>query len=361
MDTQKLKGIIILVIIVAVIVGTTLFVSINVITPKMRDQIKTEEMKKIADEQDMRSVVVASQDIPMGSLITENNLQVKSVPGANAVVQEKLAKSTSDVVGKIAKTNIFANEQITVDKIGFTGQMAKEDIEKLNSLEPEDLEQTDRYITVDIPRYNFVNGAVTKGSLVDILLDKGKGKYEVVLSKVIIHEKKEIGEASGKDSAEDVQPKNQQRLTPVLDTNNGGSVPGVDAGKIDPLKDQSNPAFIDTTDFRVTLKVNELEHKRLFQAMTEGKLMTRLYVLPSQDESIETYNSSEENYTRGIYNSVLQALDKKVQALKLKNKTLEKEDQKLYDRLDRLREDFGLVKKPEESKNSKINNNSVPD
>ena len=361
MDTQKLKSVIMLGIIVAAIVGITLFVSINVITPKMRTQIQEEEKKKVADTQNLQEVIVASQDIPMGSIITKDKLTIRSIPAANSVDPAKVAKSKDDVEGKIAKTNIFVNEQILMDKVGFKGQLAQGDIKKLTSQEPDDVEQSDKYITVDIPIYNFVNGAVTKGSLVDILIDKGKGKYDVVLSKIIIYDKKEIGEPKDKTTGADMQPKNQQKMNIEQDSNNAGSVPGVGSGtgnsqtsNRDPFKDKSNPAFVDTNDFRVTLKVNELEHKRLFQAMTEGKLMTRLYVLPSQDASIVTYSSSEEKSLKSYYNSLLKALDTRLEALKLKNKTFEKEDQDLYDRLNRMREELGLVKKPESSQQNTI-------
>lgn len=300
MELQRTKAGLVIMAVIVFISGITFFVTSNYYTPKIRADVN----KKLNAEQKMQKVLVAKTDIPMGAVIKDENLTVEDVPMKNIIDVNKVfvVKSTKtaaaeQVVGKMAKTNIYANEQIHIDKLAD-----KVDDSKLGSIgkpEPQKIEESDRYITVDIPNYNFVNGRVDKGSLVDILVDKGNGKYDVVLSKVVIYDKKVVGDTSdGKSkSNEDIQPKKPSAKVATQSSNTGDQLPG--SGNTTPLQDKNNPVFQSTDDYRVTLMVNELEYRRLFEAMTYGKLLTREYVLPTQEASKVTFDSAEEKKITG--------------------------------------------------------------
>ncbi len=295
MDTQKLKASLIILIAVIAIGGIIFFTLDRFYKPELEKKIKQEYMQTKRPV----SVVVAARDIAVGSVITREDVINMDVPSSNIIgvgdsqagdyerINSMVIRDAAEVVGKVARTNIYINEQIVSDKIGDVG------IDTQTTQEPGEpkalkVEQSDRYITVDIPNYNFVNGSVHKGSLVDILVDKGNGKYDVVLSKVVIYDKKIVvsGEEAKKDPS--LQP---SRPAPKAPDRQGG-VPG--PGDNSPLQNEDNPALIETNDYRVTLMVNEKEHKRIFEAMTYGKLMTRLYVLPTQEASTHTFSSAEE-------------------------------------------------------------------
>ncbi len=296
MDTQKFKATLLILIVVIIIGSICFFAMDRMYRPVLKKEIEQEYNNNKRPVQ----VVVAARDIAVGSVITREDIKLEDIPSKNIIgvddaqateyesINQMVINSAEEVVGKVAKTNIYMNEQVVYNKIGDVGLDTKTTQEpgKPESL---NVEQSARYITVDIPTYNFVNGSVQKGSLVDILVDKGNGKYDVVLSKVVIYDKKLVVDGE--------EAKNNPNLQPGMPTpkvvNQQGGVPG--PGADSPLQDQNNPALIDTDDYRVTLMVNEKEHKRIFEAMTYGKLMTRLYVLPTQEASKHTFNSAEEN------------------------------------------------------------------
>jgi len=52
---------------------------------------------------------------------------------------------------------------------------------------------------------------------------------------------------------------------------------------------RDNPGKNDTKDYRVQLMVTETQQKSLYQAMSMGKLFTRLYVTEDQPASAVTF------------------------------------------------------------------------
>lgn len=278
MTLQRMKTLLILLIVISVFGGICFFMFYMYYKPILEKNIN----KRINDNLKFVPVVVASDNIIAGTVIQGNLLETKMIPTNNLVDPSlaNLVKSPGDAVGKVANYNIYKNEQVL--------------IERLRDVETKDIRPSDKLITVEIPKYNFVNGKVNKGSLVDILVDKGQGKYDVVLSKVYIYDKTDIqsskssGGSGGSSSDQVKRPPPKPILSDAGSYNN--AVGNVTAPQ---LLRQNNPALTDTPDYLVTLKVTEKEQKSLLEAMTWGKLATRLYIDPKQPASRVTFVSPE--------------------------------------------------------------------
>jgi hypothetical protein len=277
MDTQRIKSMLILLMLIVIIGGATFFITIKLYGPTLKKEV---EISYKAEKKPVR-VVVAKTNILIGTEITGDQLRIEDEIPGNAAI-ENGTDDVSRIIGKMATSNIYKNQQISLNYI--------------TEAQSKDLKPSDRYITVDIPTYSFVNNKVDVGSFVDILVDRGNGKYAVVLAKTYIYDKKTVGELNNsstsnpQDSPTNLQPAQLNPSViygqPIVNGNN--------------IQRRDNPSKNDTKDYRVQLKVTERQQKRLFQAMTEGKLMTRLYVLPEkQKASIETYVSSEETTVVG--------------------------------------------------------------
>lgn len=213
-------------------------------------------------------VVKAKKAIPKGIVIKEDMLKLETVSAAD--VMENYASGLEQVVGKTSAVELYANEQIGFNKITVM----------------KDFEPSDRYIEVDIPVENFVNNNVDIGSIVDILIDYRNGKYDVVLSKVSIFERKPV---SPPLSGQSVQQGQLQQNSQAPQSGQSPQPPQSDR--------QSNAAGRVGND-RITIIVNEKEQKRLWQAVMLGKLDTRLYVDEGQPPSIVTFVSEEENQAK---------------------------------------------------------------
>ena len=298
MDLEKVKGMLVLVIGIIIIGAGSFFAFSQYYKPIMTKQLE----QQAKNEYKFQPVVVATKDISMGSIVTSDCITIKPVPKDNTLDASKLILDSKSIIGKVAISNIYANEQIVVDKLGFTSQLSVADIEKLEKPEEQKLDPSDRYITIDIPKYNFVNGSVTKGSLVDILVDKGQGIYDVVLAKVTLEDIKEVGApkattgSAGNDNSS-VQLK--RPLPKPVYKPDDSKVQNMAQSTRPQLMIENNIALDESQDCRVTIKASELEQKRVYEAMTYGKLMTRAYVLPTQAKSVVTFKSLEEKNMNG--------------------------------------------------------------
>ena len=281
MDTQRIKSIIGFLILVVVIGGGTFVITNQFYFPAQQDKIKDE---LIAQEKRV-NVVAATKDIEIGeALDSSKNITVIGIPAANVInTNQSLITDTNQLQNKIAVTKIFANQQILPNQVA--------DVANAKDYKIED---SSRYTTVDIPAYGFVNNKVDKGSIVDILLDEGNGKYSVVLSKVTILDKAPVEEQSktnsssnststnGTANSANIQPAQPNPTTVytlgAASSNNSGMT----------MK-RDNPGKNDTKDYRVQLMVTETQQKSLYQAMSMGKLFTRLYVTEDQPASAVTF------------------------------------------------------------------------
>jgi len=289
MNFQKVKGILILVIVISLIAGVTYLITVSYYLPKLESKVKIQQNNIL----NMQSVVVAAKDIPMGTLITSEFIKIASVPGENLSDMNKIytADKIPSLYGKVAVVNIYSGEQILTDKLISEVEFTENDWKNLDQVQKRNFEPSFRYITVDIPKYNFVNERVGVNSLVDILVDKGQGRYDVVLAKISILDKILVADAAEASS----QNANTQIKRPLpkpllLQQSSQGVFPGTATQ----LQILNNPALEESKDYRVTIMVSEKEQKRLYEAMTYGKLMLRKYVFPNQPASIVTFTSSEQ-------------------------------------------------------------------
>lgn len=271
MEIQKVKAILVFLILIGIIGGGSYFLTVKIYGDAMEKNIRAEVEKKMKDQ--MVQMVCAKEKIVIGSEITAK--QVGLVPVKKDYAIPDGTSDIDDVVGKMADSNFSANQQISLSDI--------------TEASTTDLEPDDRYISIDIPVYSFVNNKVDVGSCVDILVDKGNGKYDVVLSKVVIYDKKEISEAKKSSSGSKNDKKTDVQIPQLNPTTIYGQGGGQDSS--DNLR-RDNPGKNETKDYRVQLRVNEAEQKRLFEAQIQGKFMTRLYVSKTQNPSKVTFKGS---------------------------------------------------------------------
>lgn len=293
-----MKNYILLIIILLLIGGTGFVSAVWYYKPILEKKIEMEYKEK----QQLTKVVVAAQDIMAGSIIQADQIREERIPFKNLVKPDKIVTDMSSVIGKVATVNIYTNEQIVVDKLGtlpVQPETKKIEFKKDGeTVEPKDVEESDRYVTIDVPDYNLVNHRIKPGSYIDVLLDKGYGRYDIVLSKVIVYEMKEIG--SGNSSKE---RKEMKRLKPDM-PKEGMPLPGQETEKQNTgnpiIYNPNNLTYKETTDYRLTIRVNEFEYRRVFEAMACGKLMVREFVSPDQSPLTPTFYSVEEQKFRAM-------------------------------------------------------------
>lgn len=287
MNYQKTKAIIILIIVVSAIAGITYFITVSAYLPKLTEQITEKKNAELG----LRGVVSAAKDIPIGQVIEAQDLNLAQIPASSIPDPEKVYFDGNSLIGKVASADICKGEQIIKDKIATDIEFMPEDLKVLQQVPKRKFEASFRYVTVDIPKYNFVNDRVVPGSLVDILVDKGQGRYDVVIAKIPILDKVLVGNETNQQN-----PNGQIKrpLPKPLLLQQQQQEQGVFPGTATQLLIQNNPAVEDSSDYRVTIMISEKEQKRLFEAMTYGKLMLRKYVFPTQPASVVTFSSVEQ-------------------------------------------------------------------
>lgn len=298
MNFQKAKGIIILIIAISAIAGITYFLTTAYYLPKLEEKITKKQDEVLA----RKPVIVAARDIPIGTVIQEADLKTDMIPGPNIIDQSKVYTSSGSLTGQVAASTIYKGEQILKDKI-ITENMSYFESDKDKTaktrerikLVPTRREVTlsSKYITLDIPKYNFVNDRVDVGSIVDILVDKGQGKYAVVLAKITILDKVPIGATQQQNAGGQIARPLPKPL--LISQNAQQKAPYTQEQLLIP----NNPALESSEDYRITVIASEKEQKRVLEAMTYGKLMLRKYVFASQPASLVTFSSNEEKTVAG--------------------------------------------------------------
>lgn len=121
--------------------------------------------EKTAPSGETKAVVVASQDIPAGTRITEDMVQVKNV-SADAVVPQALS-STDEVVGSVARFPITADEQILENRVAAGGiTVPKGEEIPLAYVVPEGK----RAMAIRVEQVVSAGGLVVPGDYVDIIM-----------------------------------------------------------------------------------------------------------------------------------------------------------------------------------------------
>jgi pilus assembly protein CpaB len=151
-----------------------------------------------------RPVVVAARPIPLGTSVTEEDLEVIDWPAA--ALPQGIHTSVSEVVGRSVITNIALNEPVLATKLADTG------IEGLLTQIPPGL----RALTVSTDQVRGVAGYVTPGNRVDIILIKQPTGSNETLSKIILENILVLTANQQYTETEDGQPIISQVVTFLL-------------------------------------------------------------------------------------------------------------------------------------------------
>lgn len=102
-------------------------------------------------------VVVAKHDLSMGTRLTEENLALR--PWPKDIVTARNYVDTRDLVGRMLRANVIADEPVTPSKLLQAG-------ENISSLIPPNM----RAVTITVRRSEMLARMLEKGSLVDVIV-----------------------------------------------------------------------------------------------------------------------------------------------------------------------------------------------
>jgi len=203
---------------------------------------------------DLGNVVVAKQEIPLGTKITADQLMLAPIPNGSA--PEGIYRKIDQVVGRVAIQAIGVRETVTSMKLAPAGTEGG-----LPAVIPEGY----RAVTVKVDDVVGISGFVMPGSYVDVVAvvtpqAKAGGEMPEPISKVVLQHIKVL--ASGP--------------------------------KIDSPENQREPTHVKA----VTLMVTPEQSEKLVLAANEGKLqlVMRNY---SDDENTETTGADKNKLLRG--------------------------------------------------------------
>ena len=143
----------ILYIIAALVLGV---ISITMIFSFIRE--KEEQIKKLLSQRNVKEVVIAKVNIPKGKRISPKMLTTKRVPENK--VEAGAFSYIEAVIGKIAKTTIYKNQQITSSIVSYP-----KELERLSSKTP----TGKRALTISVDRISSLDSGVKSGDHIDII------------------------------------------------------------------------------------------------------------------------------------------------------------------------------------------------
>jgi len=141
--------------IVAAVLGVLAIVLTN---SYIQQQTQEAKQELIASQKNQATIVVARQDIPSGTTLTETMLKEARVN--KAIAQPRVASSIDRVVGKITVAPISKDEQVLLNKVSISAQETS-----LSSKIP----RGKRAITVPVDNISSVGGMIRSGDHVDIV------------------------------------------------------------------------------------------------------------------------------------------------------------------------------------------------
>jgi len=151
-----------------------------------------------------RPVVVAARPIPLGTSLTEEDLEIINWPASS--LPQGIYTSASEVVGRSLITNVELNEPVLASRLADTG------IQGLLTQVPPGL----RALTVSTDQVRGVAGYVTPGNRVDIILIKQPTGSSETLSKIILENIQVLTANQQYTETEDGQPIISQVVTVLL-------------------------------------------------------------------------------------------------------------------------------------------------
>src|ERR1700753_3912059 len=202
---------------------------------------------------DMRKVVVAKVDVPLGSKLVAEQLTTAQVPGD--ATPDGAFDSTDKIVGRVVTVNIAAREPVTDFKLAPEGSAAG-----LSAVIPEGY----RAMTVKVDDVVGVAGFARPGSLVDVVVviqpSGDRTSDQGPISKIVLQNIKVLASGQNID-----QPKNDDREAQQVKA--------------------------------VTLQVTPEEAEKLALASSEGKL--QLVMRNSVDQDDEKTNGVDKRTLLG--------------------------------------------------------------
>lgn len=145
----------------ALVTGVGAVTMIRVDRARQQLQFEQERAKILAQVGRTVSVVVATQDVPIDTLLEAKMVEVQEVP--EKFVQPYAAKTPSDVAGKMTSAPLAKGEQILLNKLRRPEEMIR--TTTLSSVMP----KGKRAITIGVDTLTGVGGFVQPGDTVDIL------------------------------------------------------------------------------------------------------------------------------------------------------------------------------------------------
>lgn len=210
------------------------------------------------------SVVVATQEVPAGTRLTADMVELRSLP--SSAVGEQPLRDVDDVVGKVALYPIAANEPLLLSNVVGVTDAATNDV--LRNI----IEGGKRAMAIETKAVIGAGGLVLPGDRVDIYWVPGKAREEHE-GAVLIAENVEV--LAVRQTLVDIAP-----TAPGVQQGEEGSQPGgtgtnqrVPGSTAEPIPDAST----------VTLMLAPDQAARVFCAETSGSL--RLAVRAFGDES----------------------------------------------------------------------------
>ncbi len=152
-----------LMLVVGVILALVAVVMVKKYLDQQRQAMEEELKKKIASTQtttraNQQQVIVAKKDIPAGSMVDPNNLELAKIP--EQYLQPQAVGSYDRIDGMIAITNIPKGDQITMNKLAYPKQLSG-----LAEVTP----AGKRAITVSVDGAASLAGMVKPGDYVDVI------------------------------------------------------------------------------------------------------------------------------------------------------------------------------------------------
>ncbi|MGE4283048.1 MAG: hypothetical protein AB7G87_04935 [Clostridia bacterium] len=216
------------------------FIYQNVIIPKeitsLKKQYDVDYIPKV-------TIIRAIDYIAKGSKIRPE--QVEEFQMLEPYILDDGFSKASEVAGKIAAIDIYPREQLVNGKV----------------IGGENLDPSIREIDINVEKDGFVMNSVKAGSLVDIEVHYGNGKYDTVISKIKVLERE--SERNKKDDG------------------NGKE------------NETSNKEFE-----RIKIRGTEEQRRNIRMAEALGKIKLSLYVNETQPSSVVTFNMTDEEYNK---------------------------------------------------------------
>lgn len=121
------------------------------------------EQNRIAEEQQLQRIVVATQPLEFGSPLTTENLRLQNFPAASIPVGAFMSLDDALQGGRVALRPIVVGEPVLADKVSGAGGRAV-----MSAVLPNEM----RAVSIPVSAVTGVSGFVRPGDIVDIILTR---------------------------------------------------------------------------------------------------------------------------------------------------------------------------------------------